>query len=158
MNYVRRPAAKPQAKADPDNLGDKAQDDFEAFWPKLGKRGYLYRFRDQKDLWRLNNGATRQYELPADYIGSAYGFTAFYEVKGTGNAQGFAISGIKRSQKQAAAQVHPAGGLYFFAIRAYALCVNSWFLVPGQDLINRRGRVAWSELTAYRVKEPIFVP
>lgn len=158
MNYTRRPAAATKVKADPDNLGDKAQDEFETFWVALKKHGYLYRFRDQKDLWRLNNGATRQYELPSDYLGSAYGFMALYEVKGTGNAVGFAISGIKRSQKQAAAEVHLSGGLYFFAIRAYALCVNSWFLVPGQDLINRRGRIPWSELAAYKTKEPIFVP
>lgn len=157
MNYVPRPKAA-RAKADPEDLGDRAQADFEAEWARLGSRGYLYRFRDQKDLWRLNNGATRQYEMPSDYFCSAHGFTALYEVKGTNNAQGFTISSIKRSQKQAAAQMRLARGLYFFAIRAYALCVNSWFLVPGQDLIDRRGRVSWDELSAYKTKEPIFVP
>jgi hypothetical protein len=150
---------KKVTKVDEDNLGNRAQEEFEDAWEDLGKWAHLYRFRDTKDLHRLNKGkAVKQYELPSDYIGTYKGVTSFYEVKGTGNATGFGVSAISRSQRQGAVLTLAAGGRYFFPIRAFALCVNAWFLVPAGYLLEQRGRVAWADLAAWKTKEPYFVP
>lgn len=135
-------------------LGDRAEEEFVAFWKSRGKAAWHWKIEDTKALFGLNDRLVKNGGKPSDFIVCVEGLCALVEVKATENERGFATSGIQRSQRMHATMIAGARGPYYFAVRAFHPNVNAWFVVPAAEMLARKGRVGWDELAPWKRNTP----
>lgn len=138
------------------NTGQQSQDHFEAYIRCQGKSYYLYRFEDQKDLYRMNAGKrVKAGGKPADFLVAWNGQTSLVDVKSTIDPIGFRLSDIRQVQKEHAMAFSASNNTYFFFI--HALTGNRWYRVDWafirQVLEAGRKTIRWSEIEEFRYPE-----
>jgi hypothetical protein len=137
--------------------GYTAQDEFEARWAKLGKRGWLWRFRDSSDLYgRNNNKLVITDAQPADFLCGLSGWVGFVECKATKDLTGFKIGSLRKTQSVYMTLSHVAQTPYMVAIKQEL--TSSWFLVPGNFILQQKGTIKWAELALYAWPAEITCP
>ena len=110
-----------------------AEDEFESWF--TSKTQFVFAFEDAREVM----GARQTRKIftkgqPADYLVTDNGWVYFAEVKSSQHETSFALSGIQKSQWNAARRVTAAGGMYFFFIRKEPERV--WFKVPAAFFIS----------------------
>ena len=132
------------------NTGTSSEKVFEAKFKSLGKRAFVYRFPDMKEVrGRTKNGAVWMRKQPSDYLVTENGVMYYAEVKSSEAKISFPFSNIKAYQIGAARQQMAASGLYFFFL--HRLDTGDWYKVPAELILNSdKSSVRWADLDSYR--------
>jgi penicillin-binding protein-related factor A (putative recombinase) len=129
------------------NTGTPSQSAFENIIAQLGKRAYIVRFPDAKEIKGRTGASGYTVDAPSDYILTINGLMEYAEVKSTVDPVSFSISKIRTSQWNAARKQLAAGGDYWFYI--HSLELDRWYRVPAQYLLfyrHTKKSHKWSEL------------
>lgn len=128
--------------------GYTAQDEFEDAWKALGKRGWLWRFRDSSDLFGRNkNKLVITDAQPADFLCGFEGWMGFVEVKATKDPAGFKMGSLRKTQKIYMTLSEVASTPYMVAIKQEL--TSKWFLAPGTFILQQKGTIKWADLAPY---------
>lgn len=128
-----------------------AEDEFESWF--TSKTQFVYAFEDAREVM----GARQSRKVftkgqPADYLVIDNGLTYFAEVKSSQHETSFSLSGIQKSQWNAAARTVAALGIYYFFIRKEPEGV--WFKVPASFFLDIQSKgvksVKWEFFEAFR--------
>jgi penicillin-binding protein-related factor A (putative recombinase) len=133
--------------------GDKSEKTFEEAFDKLGKRAFVFRLPDSKEVHGRTNGGGWVRNQPSDYIVTEDGDMYYAEVKSTFDKNKFPLKNLERGQKHAMRRQHLANGKYFVFIHRKK--TDQWYKVPGGLLLDRKdSSVNWSELSPYEWSLP----
>lgn len=120
---------------------------FEQLFKPLGKRAYVFKITDTKEVSGLNNRKVKTKPQPSDYIACIDGQTFLAEIKSCDQAT-FPFSNIRPNQLAHARMILAAGGAYFFFI--YRPSARSWFKVPAQYILDHKAKhLKWDELIPF---------
>lgn len=123
---------------------------FEDLFTHYGKRAYLHKLTDTKEVSGLNGRPTTAPDQPSDYIVTLDGETFFAEVKSSEGATSFPFKNIRPSQYRGARQQLAVGGTYLFYILRTK--TGAWFRVPAKVILEwPRKSMTWVELEPYRI-------
>lgn len=123
---------------------------FEQLFQQYGKRVYLHRLTDTKEVTGFNRRPTKTKEQPADYVVTHDGEMFYAEVKESANATSFPFGNIRQGQLAAARRQRAAGGNYFFFILRTA--TGEWFRVRASLILDwPRKSMTWVELANFRI-------
>lgn len=129
--------------------GFQFEKEFQFRWNSLGKRAWLYRFEDVKDLYGINDKTIiNGFQKPADFLAVFNGWTSLIECKATKNIKGFPTSLLEKAQISAATRMIAAQGNYTIAIRRMSDGVT--YLVPATVVLNGKGVLPWDTLLPYQ--------
>lgn len=129
---------------------EKAEDDFDAHWRRMGKAAFLFEFKDARHLRGMNKRPTAVGKQPSDRLITHAGVTFFAEVKYTDHVSRFDFGLIKPGQKGTGRMVVAAGGEYRIYIKSGLL--QQWFCVPYHVIDTwPRQSMTWQELQPYQV-------
>ena len=122
---------------------------FEGLFTRYGKRAWLHKFEDTKELTGRNKRPTLSKVQPADYLVCHNGNMFLAEVKESRNPTSFPFGNIRDGQLAAARQVLAAGCSYFFCILQTR--TGSWYRVPATVILGWPTQsMKWSELEPFR--------
>lgn len=149
---VRRDGGTPLAPIK--NTGVASQTNFEGLFIPYGKRAFIHRVTDTKEIVGMNKrvGIFTKPQ-PSDYIVTVRDFMFYAEVKSTHQAR-FPRKKFTDRKGQHAAMVQQiaAGGSYLLFI--HFVRTNNWYIMPGADFLKSPAK-SWSEddLAAYRIAD-----
>lgn len=127
-----------------------AEDEFDAYWRRMGKAAFLFEFKDARALRGMNKRRTAVGKQPSDRLITHAGVTFFAEVKYTDHVGRFDFSLIKPGQHGTGIMVSAAGGEYRVYIKSGLL--QQWFCVPYPVIQHwPRQSMTWDDLQPYRV-------
>jgi penicillin-binding protein-related factor A (putative recombinase) len=130
------------------NTGTPSQDEFEARIALLGKKAYLHKITDTKEVRGLTKTKAWTKAQPSDYILTVNGAMHYAEVKSTTDPLCFRKSNITTDQLAAARQQLAAGGQYWFYI--HRLLDGAWFKVPASlFVLPNKDRFRWADFDAF---------
>lgn len=120
---------------------------FEKLFEPLGKRAYVFKITDTKEVSGMNKRAAKTKPQPSDYIVCVDGHTYLAEIKSCDQAT-FPFSNIRPNQLAHARMIMAAGGDYYFFI--YRPSARSWFRVPAKVILDHPVQhLKWDELTPF---------
>jgi penicillin-binding protein-related factor A (putative recombinase) len=123
---------------------------FEGLFAPYGKRAYLHKITDTKEVTGLNGRPTKTKKEPSDYIVTFDGIMFYAEVKGSQNETSFPFGNIQPGQLGASRRQLAAGGHYFFYILRNK--TGHWHKVPADVIHNcPKQSMTWAELAPYRI-------
>lgn len=127
-----------------------AEDEFDNHWRRMGKRAFLFEFKDARHLRGMNKRATAVGKQPSDRLVTFQGKTFFAEVKFTDHPSRFDFSLIKPGQHGTGLMVVAAGGEYRVYVKSGAH--DQWYLIPYQDIRDwHKKSMTWEDLQPYKV-------
>lgn len=122
--------------------------DFANHWKVYGKRAWVHRFSDTAQAIGMNGKDAIAPSQPSDFLVTIDGQTFFAEVKHSTERVSFSHSKIRQQQMNCARKSVPAGGAYFFFIKAVAL--GKWFRIPAHIITTSTSKsTKWSDLTEF---------
>lgn len=127
-----------------------AEDDFDDHWRRMGKRAFLFEFKDARHLRGMNKRPTAVGKQPSDRLVTYQGVTFFAEVKYTDDPSRFDFGLIKPGQHGTGIMVSAAGGEYRVYVKSGAL--NQWFMIPYPVIRDwHKKSMTWQDLQPYKV-------
>jgi penicillin-binding protein-related factor A (putative recombinase) len=133
------------------NTGAPSQIEFEAMLRRqYGKRVFIHRVTDSKEVTGMNKRAAFTKAQPSDYVITADGQMFYAEVKSTTKDR-WSLSKIEKGQRAACVQQIAAGGTYWLYI--HFVVPNEWYRVPGEYLLAAKEK-SWSrdDLKGQRIR------
>lgn len=127
-----------------------AEDDFDAHWRRMGKRAFLFEFKDARHLRGMNKRPTAVGKQPSDRLITCDGVTFFAEVKYTDHPTRFDFGLIKPGQHGTGIMVTRAGGEYRVYVKSGVL--SQWFMIPYPVILEHEKKsLTWEELQPHKV-------
>lgn len=135
------------------NSGKASEAAFVTRYRKLGKRCYVYRFRDMSDLFGMNGGKKFKLPpLPSDFLVVHNGAVQFAEVKSTQDPRAFRFSMLSKDQWAAAVKITAALGTYM--IYVHNLLSDTWYKVPFSYCVLTKdagmNSLSWTEMGQFQ--------
>jgi len=121
----------------------KAEDDFDDYFKRKGKRAFVFKFPDAAEIYGRVGKIGQTRAVPSDRIVTCEGETYFAEIKSTEDPLRFKRSLLRKSQSAFATQVIAAGGLYLVFVKA--LVLNCWYVMPYRRA-TAEPSVLWTDL------------
>jgi penicillin-binding protein-related factor A (putative recombinase) len=132
------------------NTGADSENDFELkLKRRYGKKCFIYRVTDSKEVRGRTGKAVSTKAQPSDYIVTEDGETYYAEVKSCNNATSFPFGQISEVQMGSSKRQYMAGGKYFFFL--HNKITNVWYKVPACAIHNHNKRsFKWEEINNYK--------
>ena len=125
----------------------KAEDDFDDYFKRKGKRAFVFKFPDAAEIYGRVGKIGQTRAVPSDRIVTCEGETYFAEVKSTEDPLRFKRSLLRKSQSAFATQIISAGGQYLVFVKA--LATNQWYVMP-YNVASACSSLLWSDMEPYK--------
>jgi len=134
------------------NTGTDSEDDFELRIKRAyGKRAFIYRVTDSKEVRGRSGKAAFTKAQPSDYIVTIEGKMFYAEVKSSNNKTSFPFSQISSTQMGSSRRQQMAGGEYYFFL--HNVNTDKWYKVPALAFHGHdKKSFKWEDLTNYEWK------
>lgn len=135
------------------NTGVDSEKEFELRLKRAyGKKCFIYRVTDSKEVRGRTGKAVSTKAQPSDYIITIEGKMSYAEVKSCQNKTSFPFSQISDVQWASSKRQYMAGGDYYFVI--HNLNTNNWYTVPAFVFHESEKRsMKWDEMEQYLWRE-----
>jgi hypothetical protein len=125
----------------------KAEDDFDDYFKRKGKRAFVFKFPDAAEIFGRVGKIGQTRAVPSDRIVTCDGETFYAEVKSTEDPLRFKRSLLRKSQSAFATQIIAAGGQYLVFVKA--LVTSRWYVMP-YSIASASPSLLWSDMEAYK--------
>lgn len=135
------------------NDGKKSEKLFEDHWKAKGKKVYVHRFVDTKQIKGRQNGQGFSQAAPSDYLITNAGHMFYAEVKSCSDKISFSFSQFTPSQNACMVRQCAAHGVYMIYI--HNLNTDEWFQVNAVEILDRKmlgvKSMKWTEMQRWMI-------